>query len=93
MMNEHCEDQIYFINLKRNMIRDIVKIFRAFIILTRVRFFTSGHSRISYTDDTTNIITTYGTWGNKTPKGVHENLEAFLSHRRPTRTKQREVLT
>ncbi len=39
MMNEHCEDQIYFINLKRNMIRDIVKIFRAFIILTRVRFF------------------------------------------------------
>ena len=37
---------------------------------------TSGHSWISYTPDATGITTTYGTWGNKTPKGLHENLEA-----------------
>ena len=41
-------------------------------------FNTSGHSWISYTDDSTNITTTYGTWGNKTPKGLHENLEAYF---------------
>ena len=36
----------------------------------------SGHSWIAYTDDATGKTTTYGTWGNKRPNGLRENLEA-----------------